>query len=145
MGFDAERIKSDGSIMSETSMRRMRLRKILTYAVAFAAFGLGYGIWVWKTGLAMPCLFRSITGFRCPGCGMTRMCVALLHLDFESAFHYNQVLFFLMPVLGIIFLIDAVGYVKTGRWSAGRIQNYIFYASIIAMVAFGVLRNILPL
>lgn len=131
--------------MSVTSMRRKRLQKVLRYATAFAAFGLSYGIWVWKTGLAVPCLFHSITGLRCPGCGMTRMCVALLRLDFAGAFHYNQVLFFLMPVLGIIFLIDTVGYVNTGRWSAGRIQNYIFYASIIAMVVFGVLRNILPL
>lgn len=131
--------------MSEASIRRMRLRKVLRYATGFAVFGICYGVWVWKTGLAVPCLFHFITGLRCPGCGVTRMCMALLRLDFESAFHYNQVLFFLMPVLGSIFLVDTAGYVKTGRWSVGHIQNCIFYVSIIVMVVFGVLRNILPL
>lgn len=126
-------------------MCRMRMRQVLRYMVVFVLLGICYGIWVWQTGLAVPCLFHVITGFKCPGCGMTRMCVALLRLDFVGAFHHNQVLFFLMPLLGSIFLSDTVAYVKTGRWSVGRVQSYILYVSIAVLIVFGVIRNILPL
>ena len=43
--------------------------------------GLLYGIFVSYTGLAIPCLFRKVTGLLCPGCGVTGMCVALVHLN----------------------------------------------------------------
>ncbi len=36
-----------------------------------------------------PCLFRALTGFYCPGCGMTRALHALLHLDIATAFRMN--------------------------------------------------------
>ena len=42
--------------------------------------GLLYGIFVSYTGLAIPCLFRKVTGLLCPGCGVTGMCVALWFL-----------------------------------------------------------------
>lgn len=131
--------------MSEADMCRMRMWQVLKYTAGFTLFGICYGIWVRQTGLAVPCLFHVITGFKCPGCGMTRMCVALLRLDFAGAFHYNQVLFFLMPVLGSIFLADTAAYVKTGRWSVGRVQSYILYVSIAVLIVFGVIRNIVPL
>lgn len=43
----------------------------------FAA-GMLYCIWLHCTGLGIPCLFYLWTGFKCPGCGITRMCLALL-------------------------------------------------------------------
>jgi len=36
-----------------------------------------------------PCMFRAITGFYCPGCGLTRALHALVHLDIGRAFRMN--------------------------------------------------------
>jgi len=36
-----------------------------------------------------PCPFHSITGVECPGCGMTRACIALARGDIGNALNYN--------------------------------------------------------
>lgn len=140
MGIDAERAESDGSIMWQA-----RLRKIAGYAGVILAAGICYGVFVQRTGLAIPCLFHLVTGLQCLGCGVTRMCVALLRLDFETAFYSNRALFLLLPVLGTVFLTYIADYVKNGKWNMNRVQSGIIYACIVIMVIFGVIRNILPL
>ena len=42
-----------------------------------------------ETLSACPCPFHYITGIECPGCGMTRACIALGRGDIGHAFHYN--------------------------------------------------------
>lgn len=107
--------------------------------------GLGYAAFVQKTGWAVPCLFHKMTGFLCPGCGVTRMCMALLCLDFQTAFYSNPVVFLLLPVLAVIFLSQITGYIKTGTWKLSRIQNLTLYFCIAVLVVFGVVRNIVVL
>ena len=51
------------------------------------------------------CLISIITGFPCPGCGMTRAILAALHLDFSAAFAYHP-LFFLMPFFLLAYYLD---------------------------------------
>ena len=46
----------------------------------------------------IPCFFHKITGLYCPGCGITRMVLSLLHLDFYQAFRWNPFLFLLTPL-----------------------------------------------
>lgn len=131
--------------MSDASMWQIRLRKVVACGVVLLVVGIGYGIFVQETGLAIPCLFHQITGFQCPGCGVTRMCVALLQLDLEKAFQSNQALFLLAPVLGIVFLKYLVDYIRTGTWKLNRIQSYTLYVCIVMLVVFGIARNVLPL
>ena len=94
--------------------------------------GLLYGIFVSYTGLAIPCLFRKVTGLLCPGCGVTGMCVALLHLNWKGAFFCHPVLFVLLLPLTAVFICSAAGYG----------QNLILYVSVAALVIFGVVRNL---
>lgn len=104
--------------------------------------GLLYGIFVSYTGLAIPCLFRTVTGLLCPGCGVTGMCVALLHLDWRGAFSCHPVLFVLLLPLTAVFICGAAGYVQNGRFRFARWQNLILYVSVAALVIFGVVRNL---
>lgn len=131
--------------MADRRICRKRLQSLLARMTAIGMAGICYAIWVRQTGMAIPCPFYTIVGLKCPGCGMTRMCAALLQLDFAAAFHYNQVMFLLLPLFGIMFCMAAAAYVKTGKWEVGHIQSHILYACIIALAAFGVIRNILPL
>lgn len=41
------------------------------------------------TGHGLPCLFRALTGYLCPGCRMTRAAVAILGEDFAKAWQYT--------------------------------------------------------
>ena len=51
--------------------------------------GLFYGFVLIPLGLRLPCLFYRFTGLRCPGCGVTDLCLALLHGQFLGALSYN--------------------------------------------------------
>ncbi len=46
-----------------------------------------------------PCTFYLMTGFYCPGCGMTRATHSMLNLDFVKAFRFNALLVVSIPVL----------------------------------------------
>lgn len=48
------------------------------------------------------CVFRSVTGFWCPGCGLTRGLYACLHGDIFTAIKMNPLVFVVAPVLAAI-------------------------------------------
>ena len=53
------------------------------------------------------CLFKSLTGWDCPGCGSQRMLHALLHGDWAGAWHANPLLLSMVPyilLLGVVSL-----------------------------------------
>ncbi|MDQ0476651.1 DUF2752 domain-containing protein [Chryseobacterium sp. MDT2-18] len=43
------------------------------------------------------CIFKSLTGLSCPGCGAQRATHELLHLNFKNAFAYNPLLVVSLP------------------------------------------------
>jgi len=50
------------------------------------------------------CVIHSITGFPCPGCGLTRGLLASLHGDFAAAWHWHP-LFWLAPLILLAVLL----------------------------------------
>lgn len=46
-----------------------------------------------------PCPIAILFHFPCPGCGMTRACIALLQCRFLEAYHYNAMVFFWIPLV----------------------------------------------
>ena len=79
-----------------------RLYRVCRGGALLLSAGLGYALWVRLTGLALPCPFRAATGLLCPGCGATRLCLALLRGDFAAAWRANPVLLLLLPVLAAL-------------------------------------------
>lgn len=49
------------------------------------------------------CMFLSLTGWKCPGCGSQRMIHALLHGDIAAAWSHNPFFMAIIPLL--IFLL----------------------------------------
>ena len=51
------------------------------------------------------CIFKSVTGLSCPGCGGQRAIHELLHLNFRKAFEYNALLVISLPYIlaGLLF------------------------------------------
>jgi hypothetical protein len=94
-------------------------------------------------GNYMPrCLFRSLTGFQCPGCGSQRFLHALLHGNVAEAVSYNYIFALFIPL--IIFLLLLQIYRRKYASLYARVYtpvNIIIILGII--VAWTVLRNIL--
>lgn len=124
-------------------MRRKRLIRVITYTLCIFMAGFVYGIFARYTGLAIPCPVYTVTGLKCPGCGVTRMCMALMQLDFREAFLCHPVLFLLLIPLGTVCMGIAVTYVKDGTKTLRPWQNIILYISIVLLIGYGVVRNLI--
>lgn len=92
--------------------------------------------------IGIPCPFRELTGFKCPGCGISTMFLALLQFDFTAAFEANRVLLFLLPVFMGLFVKMAVNYIKTGSMEQGRVERWICIVVLVVLLLFGILRNL---
>ena len=84
----------------------------------------------------IPCLFHEITNLYCPGCGITRMFLALFKLDFYQAFRYNPLVFILLILSIVYFLVKKIGKLNF------KLPNYIYYYLLVIVIIYGILRNI---
>lgn len=107
------------------------------------AAGLFYAFLCFLKGSPLiPCLFHQLTGLYCPGCGVSRMCMALLCLDFKTAFKANAAVFLLLPAGLIIALQMGVRYIKKGRIQPTRTQTILFFLMTALLLVFSILRNL---
>ena len=90
--------------------------------------------------VGIPCLFYEITGYYCPGCGITRLLFSLLQLDFYQAFRYNPLIFILIIITGIYWLVKFI--LKKFMNISIEIPNYVYYILLVIVIIFGILRNI---
>ena len=104
--------------------------------------GTAYAIWFSFTGIGIPCPIRAVTGYRCPGCGITHCAVNLLHGRVREAFEANQFVFILAP-FGLIYGIwRAVRYIRDGSEEISIPETIVFAILFILAIAFAFYRNI---
>lgn len=93
-------------------------------------------------GIFPACPLLTMTGFACPGCGMTRGFHALFHGDFLTALGYNA----LIPVFALLFLylLTALFLITLrGRGLSLKIFHpYALSGFLVVMLSFAVLRNL---
>ena len=119
-----------------------RLKKVLFVCAVCLAAGCDYAIFVSVTGLAIPCVFHLLTGLQCAGCGVSRMCLSLLRLDFAGAWQYNPAVLCLLPLGAAVGLDWAVVYIKTGSQKQRPWAHAATIFMIAVLLLFGILRNI---
>lgn len=107
--------------------------------------GVGYYAFCKLTSLSIGCPLFKLTGVLCPGCGLTRMCFALIDLDFKMAFYYNAAFFIISPILLVLGVSYIYKYITTGSNLLAFWQRVLLILCIIVLVAFGILRNIVDL
>jgi hypothetical protein len=93
-------------------------------------------------GLVPPCPFRTLTGWWCPGCGLTRATHHLLRGDVAQALRYHA---FVLVVLGAIAVAWTVWLLRaTGRLArpARTLPAWLVAAAVATLVAFAVVRNL---
>ncbi|MEO8648308.1 MAG: DUF2752 domain-containing protein [Acidobacteriota bacterium] len=115
-------------------------------AAAAGAFAVGSAaVWYFDpttAGFFPVCPLHSLTGFACPGCGLTRGFHALFHGDIATAIGFNA----LVPIVavGMIYVfILFVRFAATGRPIPIRgLRPGWLWAILIVLCIFGILRNL---
>ncbi len=120
---------------------KKRAIRLCIWGLLFLGAGLCYAAWIHFTEAGLPCLFRLITGWQCPGCGISHMCMALLRFEFPAAFAANPAVLLLLPLWCVVFGLLALQYIRTGSKKMSRWQNAAIIFSIVVLLVFGVIRN----
>jgi len=95
-----------------------------------------------KTSFLPACPLLTLTGFACPGCGLTRGFHALFHGDIIPALDFNLMIPLWAVIFGYIFLALCV-FAVWGRWiPMWLIRPKFLWSFLVALLSFGVLRNI---
>ena len=120
---------------------KKRLLKLLTICAVCLVAGCAYAAFAGLTGWAIPCIFHKITGLLCPGCGVSRMCLALLRLNFADAWQYNPMLMLLLLPGAVLAGSLAKQYVTAGNIALRKWQERLLWCFTALLVLFGILRN----
>lgn len=134
MTADAERI---------TRMKNRPLRAFLFYLTATVGAGCYY-LLAHCFSLSIPCIFRTVTGWLCPGCGITRMMLHLGSGDLAAAFGDNPVLFCLLPIFLFYMVAMTVRYLK-GMSLTNKAMDLGVWIITGILIFWGILRNVLQL
>jgi hypothetical protein len=93
--------------------------------------------------LFIPCPFRYVSGFYCPGCGSQRAIHQLLHLNFIAAFRLNPFMVLSIPLILYGLLVTAWNYVFETQYRIKFFYSKLFiYGYFGLAVMYWVLRNI---
>ena len=122
--------------------QKQRALKLIKKAVPLLLLGLAYYILVRLTGHGIPCIIKTITGVHCPGCGISRMFVALIGGDIKAAAGYNLLVLCLLPFGAILGIIKAVSYIKTGEVKTSKAESIGWIIVFVLVVAFWIMRNL---
>lgn len=129
--------------MNLQSSMQKRIFKSLSILFLIIIISLLYFFLNMKFHFYIPCIFHKITGFYCPGCGITRCLFSLLSGNIKQAFYYNMLVCLLFPVflfyMGYKLYIYIVG--KKDDLFV-RIPKWISYLFLLLIILFGVFRNI---
>ncbi len=87
------------------------------------------------------CVFKTVTGYDCPGCGTQRALHALLHGNIVEAWHFNRALIVSIP------LIITYTYAELNRTTKVKFYNTVNSQWMIALVftaimLWWILRNV---
>ena len=117
-------------------------KKLLKETLVCGGILGAYYVFIRLTGLSIPCFFQEITGMKCPGCGLTSMCMHFAKAEYSAAFHANPLMFFLGPLLAIVLVLKIA---FDPKWLGSSCKPYkaATWAVLGITVVFWVTRNLL--
>ena len=85
--------------MNDDSVMKNFAKRTLRNGAVIIGIGIVYYIFIKFSPITPACPFRTLTGFLCPVCGISHMCVSIIHGKFGDAFHANPLLFTTWPLI----------------------------------------------
>lgn len=125
-----------------TEMIKKRIGRVAVTAALLLTAGSLYYLELKYIGYGIRCPFERLTGYRCPGCGVTSMALCLIRGDLEGAWNSNQLTFMLLPFYAYLMLRLASGYIRTGRTELPGRMTAVIWVIIVSYLAFGIWRNL---
>ena len=120
-----------------------RRRAVGSLTARIVLLGLAYALFIQCTGLGIPCVFRLVTGYRCPGCGMTHAAMALIHGQPKIAFRENPLSLSVVPLLLLYGAYRAGVYIRTARTDFRKWEIVFLGVLWVVVLLFWLLRNLL--
>ena len=94
-----------------------------------------------RSGFFPPCMFRTLTGLTCPGCGTTRALHQIVHGHFAAAFMLNPLLLVALPFLVYAFLRYSAIVLQGGVPQKNSLHPRYIYAIFFIVTGFWIFRN----
>jgi len=87
------------------------------------------------------CVFHALTGWQCPGCGVTRALYHLLHLHVGQALQYNALVTVLAPIALAWFVFWYASVVFRGYSPNLRFSRPVAVCLYLVVLFFAAARN----
>jgi len=114
----------------------MHIKRVLAAVVAIAALAVSAYVFYSFNPEEYPfpkCPIYTLTGYKCPGCGMQRMLHHLLHGDIAGAFACNALLFIVLPYILFGLFIEYIA--PRNAPLTKRLRNLFFNTSAALILA----------
>lgn len=112
-------------------------------SITLALAALGFVVTVGILGYKIPCPFYELTGWHCPGCGISRLFLALFDINFYQAFRWNPFVFILLPFAIFLLLDYVLKYIADSQNSLYyKIPSGFWTGLLVAVIVYGILRNL---
>ncbi|MEO8041712.1 MAG: DUF2752 domain-containing protein [Acidobacteriota bacterium] len=95
-----------------------------------------------NAGFFPVCPLYTLTGFACPGCGLTRGFHALFHGDALGALDYNAMLPFFSALIGFGFVSLVYFALRGRRIPVNLLHPNALWVFFVLLLIFGVVRNL---
>ena len=115
-------------------------KKIIIGYVIVLLIGLSYYLYMRTTGHHLNCPLFESTGMYCPGCGITRACVNIIHLNFYAGFRDHPAFVSIAFVWIVISVMAFIG--KPAVFRNSKVNIIILYVCLALYIVFSIFRNI---
>lgn len=122
--------------------QRQRTILVLRLWLKVLLAGFAYLLVIKFTSLRIPCWFYQMTGYQCPGCGVTRMAYSLAHLHFREAWAANPYFLCLLPLLILYAFYRSRRYIIGSGDQYSTAERVLLWLALAGAVVFGILRNL---
>ncbi len=94
--------------------------------------------------LALPCLFRLVTGFYCPGCGSTRAFFCLIHFKLLQAIYFNPGFVFSFIYISLYMITNTIQLLSKNHFKIGlKYKHRYLIIWVVLLLANCIIKNIL--